>query len=412
MDILSVSLVGEHIRQRLESDEMLADLWVQGEIVSASRSPRGHHYFTLRDDAAQLRAVLFQGIAARIATQPMAGDSVIVHGRISWYEPTGSGQLVVDRLFPAGVGESYLRFEALKLRLEQEGLFAPERKRPLPPMPRHVGLVTSRSGAVYHDVVNVLSRRYPLAELVFVHSSVQGELAPLELVQALQTLSRWRSPDGDAVDVAIVGRGGGAPEELAVFNDERVARAVFAFPSPIISAVGHETDTTICDYVADARAPTPSAAAEIATPSTEELLRDVTALRNAVVPALHGVLARLGAELDQLDRRLGMASPRTVTSRYRERVEQLVTAGRSNMTTRWTTWNERLSARTLQLRALDPRATLARGYAIVTHAAGSHAGQVVLSARQVLPRDELEIQMTDGMVPAVAGASIAGPPQS
>ena len=219
---------------------------------------------------------------------------------------------------PAGVGEGQLRFEALRLKLEEEGLFAEERKRALPIFPKRIGLVTSETGAVYHDVVTVLSRRFPICQLVFCHSAVQGERAPAELVQALQRLADWRDTDGSPIDVAIVGRGGGAPEELACFNDERLARAIFAAPWPVISAVGHETDYTICDFVADHRAPTPSAAAEMVSPDLSALRLDLADLLARGRITIEQALDAAELDLRRTRDRLMAHSPLTRIARDRQ----------------------------------------------------------------------------------------------
>jgi exodeoxyribonuclease VII large subunit len=278
MRVYAVGEVGAYLQDLFGSDEVLADVWITGEITNFSRAASGHLYFSLKDDDGQLRSVMWRSYANRVAMSPRAGDAVIAHGRLDFYPPQGSTQLVVDLLYPAGIGEGQLRFEALRLKLEEEGLFAEERKRPLPVFPRRIGLVTSETGAVYHDVVTVLSRRFPIGQLVFCHASVQGDRAPGEIVTAIRRLAAWRDSDGSTLDVVIVGRGGGSPEELACFNDERVARAVFAAPWPVVSAVGHETDFSICDFVADHRAPTPSAAAEMVSPDLQALKLDLAEL--------------------------------------------------------------------------------------------------------------------------------------
>src|SRR5687768_1481284 len=219
MRIYPVSTVGVYLQALLNDDETLSDVWVTGEITNFTRASSGHLYFSLKDDDGQLRSVMWRSYANRIAATPRAGDAVVAHGKFDFYPPQGTVQLVVDLLYPAGVGEGQLRFEALRLKLEQEGLFAEERKRPLPNFPRRIGLVTSETGAVYHDVVTVLTRRYPLCQIVFCHSAVQGDRAPAELVTSLQRIADWRDRDGNAVDLVIVARGGGSPEELSCFND-------------------------------------------------------------------------------------------------------------------------------------------------------------------------------------------------
>lgn len=396
MQIFQVEEVGAYIREMFELDENLGDLWVAGEITNLSRSPSGHSYFCLKDDTTQLRSVLFRGNAARCGATPRPGDAVVAHGRIDFYQPQGSLQLVVDLLYPAGVGEAHLRFEALRLRLEQEGLFAEERKRPLPTYPRRIGVVTSEGGAVLHDIVTVLSRRYPLAEVIVAHTSVQGDAAPTEIVSALLRLREWSGADGDGVDVVIVARGGGSPEDLACFNDERVARAIFASPWPVISAVGHETDVTICDFVADLRAPTPSAAAELVAPDLRMLREGVAELvgvgRSCVEVALSGAQRDLGYARDRLLAR----SPLAQIAAQRQAAHDQSGRARSAVEARLRMLREQVDGRQRQLGALSPRATLTRGYSVVSR----RGDGVVRSVRDLADRQPLTIQVVDGEIDA------------
>ncbi len=400
MRVYSVGEVGGYIQQVLGDDEILADVWVTGEITSLTRATSGHLYFTLKDDDGQVRSVMWRSYANRIAASPRAGDAVVAHGRVDFYPPQGSLQLVVDLLYPAGIGEGQLRFEALRLKLEQEGLFAEERKRPLPVFPRRSGLVTSETGAVDHDVVTVLSRRFPICQVVFCHSAVQGDRAPAELVKAIQRLAAWRDADGSTLDVVIVGRGGGSPEELACFNDERLARAIFAAPWPVISAVGHETDFSICDFVADHRAPTPSAAAEMVSP-------DLIALRQGLEELIERGRITIEQALDatQLDvrrsrDRLMAHSPLTRIARDRQAAHDLGARARLAFDGHVRSLADQLAGRKLQLDALSPRATLDRGYAIVT----SEGGAVVRSAADVSAGDRLAIELADATVDATTTA--------
>jgi exodeoxyribonuclease VII large subunit len=252
------------VRRLLEGDAALQDVWVQGEISNFSRPASGHLYFTLKDAGASLRCVMWKGDAIRVRGMPLQdGLSIEAHGKIGVYEPSGQYQLIVDILRPAGEGALYAEFLRLKMLLEAEGLFAPERKRPLPNFPRTIGIVTSSTGAALRDMLNVLRRRLPLAEVVLAASPVQGTEAPPALVLALQKLNTLVKPD-----VILLARGGGSIEDLWAFNDERVVRAVVASNAPVITGVGHETDFTLVDFASDLRAPTPTAAAELATPIT------------------------------------------------------------------------------------------------------------------------------------------------
>jgi exodeoxyribonuclease VII large subunit len=398
MRVYGVGEVGAYLQATLADDELLSDVWLTGEITNLTRATSGHLYFTLRDGTGQLRAVMWRTYASRIAARPQAGDMVVAHGKVDFYLPQGSLQVVVDLLYPAGIGEGQLLFEALRLKLEQEGLFAEERKRPLPPFPRRIGLVTSETGAVYHDVVTVLSRRFPIAQVVFAHSSVQGERAPAEIVQAIQRLAAWRDHDGSTLDVVIVGRGGGAAEDLACFNDERVARAIFAAPWPVVSAVGHETDYSIADFVADVRAPTPSAAAELVSPDLEVLREGLAELAQRGRAQIEQTLSSVETDLQRARDRLLTHSPLTRIARDRQAALDQAARARLAMQVRLSTLAEQLAGRRLQLAALSPRATLDRGYSIVTDAGGN----AVRSVGSVAIGDRLTVELPDGTVDAAA----------
>ena len=402
MKILGVGDVGRYVRELLEGDDLLADLWVTGEITNLSRSGAGHYYFALKDDQGQLRSVLFRGAALRCGAEPRAGDAVVAHGKVAFYEPNGTCELCVDLLYPSGVGAAQLRFEALRLKLEEEGLFAPERKRALPAFPRRIGLLTSEGGAVVHDVLTVLARRYPLAEVVFAHTAVQGGHAPAEIAAGLARLRAWRAEDGGELDVAIVGRGGGSPEELAAFNDEEVARAVFASPWPIVSAIGHETDFTICDFVADVRAPTPSAAAEMIAPDLQVLEQDVRELAAAAVAAIERELASARDEARRLHERLLLRAPLAQIAQRRQACSDEVERAANGLAHRLARHREQLAARRLQLAALSPTATLARGYGIVSLATDrlDQTGRAIRSTSELGPGQEIEIRLLDGAVDA------------
>ena len=267
--VFPVSHLTSYIRDLLEKDANLLDIWVTGEVSNLARPGSGHSYFSLREGDSTLRCAMFKyaGMGAELLNE---GDSIIVHGKVSIYPQRGDLQLVVDLVQPEGTGELQLKFEQLRAKLEQEGLFDPSRKRELPKFPNKVAVITSVSGAVWHDIVDVFQRRYPLAELVLFSTSVQGEAALPEIIGSFNELNLHKG-----IDVVILARGGGSKEDLSVFNEEDLARAVFSSNYPVISAIGHETDTTIVDLVADVRAPTPSAAAEIAAPNLVEILESI-----------------------------------------------------------------------------------------------------------------------------------------
>ncbi len=301
--ILAVGDVARIVRGAVAADERLRDLWVEGEVGRVTISTAGHAYFALKDERAQIQCVWFRDDRARSAFQPQVGLRIVAHGRMDLYEPQGSLQLYVESIQPAGQGDLALRFEALKARLAAEGLFDAARKRPLPPRPATIAVVTSPTGVVWRDVCHVLDRRWPLARVVLVACRVQGDGAPASIVTALRRLERYivqcreAGRPGDAPEVTIVARGGGSLEDLWAFNDERVVRAIVAHSIPVVAGIGHEIDVTLADFAADVRAPTPSAAAEVVVPDRVEY---AAALRRAS-DRLHGAVAQ---QLDQANRHL------------------------------------------------------------------------------------------------------------
>jgi exodeoxyribonuclease VII large subunit len=387
MNILTVSQLNTYLREALDADEILQDLWIEGEISNLSRPASGHWYFTLKEGEAQIRAACWKSFVARIPTSPSNGDAVLAHGRVSFYEAGGQLQLYVDMIRPAGVGLLHMRFEELKTRLEIEGLFDLSRKRPLPVLPRRIGLVTSPSGAALRDILNVLGRRYPLAEIILAGCQVQGDGAADTIVEALYALYEH------GVDVIVVARGGGSIEDLWAFNEEIVARAVFASPVPVISGVGHETDTTIIDYVADLRAPTPSAAAELVAPDIAGLASEITTLGNQLALAMHRRVTQAHADLVERQRRLAQRSPASRLARGRQTVDELLRRAGAQLAHQNALRRARLDGARAQLAALSPLATLERGYAIVRRASDGH---VVTAPQQTAIGEELEVTVKDG----------------
>ena len=396
MQVFEVGQITQRIQKALHTDALLRGFWVRGEIANLSRSASGHYYFALSDQSAQLRAVLFSSNASRAGIEPRNGETVVAYGELEFYEPNGSLSVRVRMLYPEGTGIAQLEFEALKLRLEAEGLFDPTRKRRLPGFPRRIGIVTSDGGAVLHDIVNVMARRYPLVELVLAHASVQGERAPGEICAALAALARHSA--SRPLDLIIVARGGGDPTELAVFNDEGVARAIFACPVPVVSAVGHEVDVTIADLVADLRAPTPSAAAEMVAPDVRDLRLQVAKLTQRGSVAVHWLLRRASQALEERRTRLTLCSPDAQIGRRRLATQQLLRRGESALVAHIGTAREQLKGRELQLQALSPLQTLERGYAICVV-----DGQSVLrSVESAPPGEQIDITLSDGVVGARA----------
>ncbi|HUS15820.1 MAG TPA: exodeoxyribonuclease VII large subunit, partial [Chloroflexia bacterium] len=332
MHIFTVTDLVSYLKELFEVNEALQDCWVAGEISNHSQSPTGHHYFTLKEPSAQIKCVLFRGNASWQTVRPANGLQVLLHGRLDLYEASGSIQIMVDLVQLQGQGAAALEFERLKERLDAEGLFAPERKRPLPAYPRRIGLVTSPGAAAFQDILKVLGRRYPLAELILSPTLVQGADAPAQICEALARLNAL--PGARAVDVILLARGGGAADELSAFNDERVVRAVFASRVPVITGVGHETDTTIVDYVADVRAPTPSAAAEMVAPDIGGMLADIEDLRQELWDTMSHYLETLAADLADGQAILARHSPRAQIEQQRQRLDQLAESARLGLTHR------------------------------------------------------------------------------
>lgn len=358
--IYSISYLTTILKGIIEDDEDLQDLWLDGEISNLTIARSGHAYFSLKDDASQFRAVMWRHALARQRMAPRAGDRVIVHGNLTVYQPRGEVQLQVDLLQPQGTGLLQLKLEELRQRLDTEGLFDPLRKRELPPFPKRIGVVTSASGAVWHDIQHVVARRYPLAELILSPATVQGETAPESLVTALRNMQELAEPD-----VIIIGRGGGSLEDLWAFNDERVVRAIYASRVPVISAVGHETNWTLADEVADLRAPTPSAAAELAVPDIEQLDLGLQQIQSRLHGLMLDQLDRSLQRLDDMSDRLVRVSPTAGIQTLKRELELLQARLTLAMQHRITVARHDAMAMGELLVALSPEGLLERGYAFV-----------------------------------------------
>ena len=385
MPVYYVSQVTTYLREFLESDYFLNDVWVQGEVANIARPGSGNCYYTLRDARASIRCAMFAGksFGAELLSD---GAAVIAHGRIGVYEQRGDVQLVVDQVRPEGMGEQELKLAELKLRLQKEGLFDSSRKRAVPQFPRRVAVVTSPSGSVWHDIRTVVERRYPLAELVLAPAAVQGPHAAATVRDAFSALDA----SGD-VDVVILARGGGSLEDLLPFNEEGVARAVFASRAPVISAVGHETDHTIVDLTADVRAPTPSAAAEMAVPDARELSAGIGSYQQRMN-------FRLGSRLDSAQQHVGNLRTRCIRSSpdvdaLRQRVDRLLDGAHLRLTRDMGARAERARALEMRLRSLSPSDTLRRGYAIV-RAPGT--GEVLGDASTLAAADRVHVTLQKG----------------
>jgi exodeoxyribonuclease VII large subunit len=387
----SVSEITRLIKRDLEADPSLRDVWIEGEISNWTRSRAGHCYLTLKDAQASIRAVIWRSAAGRLAFAPQDGQAVRAHGYVSVYEPQGQYQFYVDTLQAIGHGELYLQFEALKSRLADEGLFDVELKRPLPAFPACIGVVASPTSAALRDILNVLDRRWPLARVLLAGTLVQGEGAPTQIVSALEAL--YRRPE---VDVIIVARGGGSIEDLWAFNNERVARAIAASPVPVVSGVGHEIDWTIADYVADVRAPTPSAAAEVVVPDRAEIAGQVIALDTALKEAFARRLDNLRSAVDAQDVTMRRLSPGMRVVRGRQSVDDLGRRVERAWEHRHAMLRERVGGLERRLAGLNPAAVLDRGYAIVR----GPDGIVIHKVGQVRAGELVQVRVSDGSFPA------------
>ncbi len=384
---LTVAQLIKQVKAVVENDDVLRDVWVRGEVSNFIQSAAGHLYFTLKDRDAAIKCVMWRSDAARVWRLPRNGDAIQVRGHISLYEARGDLQLYIGEIQLTGAGALWQEFERLRAQLDAEGLFAPEHKRSLPQFPRVIGVVTSRDGAVLRDIRNVLARRYPLVEILLAPTLVQGDSAPPLIVGAIQTINQFE------IDLLIVARGGGSLEDLWAFNDERVARAIYHSRVPVISAVGHETDFTIADFVADLRAPTPSAAAELAVPDARELRAQVRSAHLQLVAAIQAQVDDARMRVAQARYALEHASPQARLANARQRVDDLTRRLDARMRQLLALRREKLNGVSRQLAALNPEATLTRGYAIVRE---KNTGRIVRSTTQVGARAELRVRVADG----------------
>jgi len=379
--------LNRHIRGLIESDYRMGDLWLAGEVANLSQPASGHLYFTIRDAEAAVRCVMWKQDAARLLRLPKDGEAIEIHGNISVYEAGGQYQLYVDEVRYAGEGELYQQYLQLKERLEAEGLFAEHRKRALPKWPRRIGIVTSSSGAALRDVLNVLRRRYPLVEAIVSPTPVQGEAAPDRIVEAMHAL------DDTEPDVVLLVRGGGSVEDLWAFNDERVVRAVVASKSPVVTGIGHETDVLLSDFAADVRAPTPSAAAEIATPDSDELTIEVREMQMGLARAWTDYQLRLRTALQAQRSALELVSPQAKVDNARQRVDEYLHRATSAIRHEIALQSAAVAGLIQTLQAVGPDTVLARGYAVVRNAADR---SVIRSVNQVSAGDELQVRVSDG----------------
>ncbi len=388
---LTVTDVNRYIKMLLTADEVLSSVSVRGEISNFKPHPSGHMYFTLKDQNAEIAAVMFRGDASRMNFRPANGMRVVVYGNIDLYEKSGRYQVYVRTMLADGVGALYMELERLKKKLEAEGLFDESRKKPLPAFPQRVGVITASSGAALRDILNITGRRYPEADILICPSLVQGADAPASLCAGLELLNAY-----GGCDVIILGRGGGSIEDLWAFNDEQVVRAVAASRIPVISAVGHETDFTLCDFAADRRAPTPSAAAELAVPDRRALLGYVEEKQGQMSLCLRSKIERCAERIGRYEKSLSLLSPEGKLSRMEEKLRHAEELLDRNMKRTVERDRGALASALERLNALNPLAVLERGYTALQ----SREGRILSRARELKENETVTLLMHDGTAQA------------
>ena len=390
-DAFSVSQLNEYVKMLLEGNPSLGDVWVQGEISGGKRYASGL-YFSLKDEECVMAAVMFKNSLMRMEFEPENGMKVLAHGRVTLYPERGQYQFIADRMIPEGAGSLAVAFEQLKAKLGAEGLFDPARKRPLPPHPTRIGVITSPSGAAVHDIIRVAKKRCPSTEILIFPSLVQGAEAPAYLRGGIQYFNAVKDDPEQGVDLIIIGRGGGSAEDLWGFNDERLARTVAASSIPVVSAVGHEVDFTICDFVADLRAATPSSAAELSLPDKEDLLRQVQSLATRLTAAQTTRLKRYRTQLDRLAASRVLTSPEAAYRLRREGVAGLEKRLNLAVSRRLADKRQSMERVVASLAALNPLAVLGRGYALVQ----TEAGRVIPAAAALSVGERVSLRFADG----------------
>ena len=389
--VLSITQINEYIRAKMDRDALLNSVAVRGEISNYKMYPSGHHYFTLKDEGAALKCVIFKGNALRLRFRPENGMKVIAMGKISVYPRDGAYQLYCTAMAMDGVGDLYAAFEQLKAKLAAQGLFDPAHKKPIPKFPGVIGIITSEAGAALHDMLRILKKRYPLSQVRLLPVRVQGAEAPGEIAAAIGYANHFR-----LADLLIVGRGGGSIEDLWAFNDERVAHAIFASQIPVISAVGHEPDVTISDYVADLRAATPSNAAELAVPDQDALRQSLDSMSSAMASALNRQLISARRHLSVLSASPALRSPTGYLDQKRQSLERLRERMLSAQSRSIDRKKQNFIGLTAKLDAMSPMKVLTRGYAMTQ----TEGGDVVRSVRQVAQGDRIRISLSDGQLNA------------
>ena len=382
----TVSALNAYIKSRVEGDEVLQCVFVKGEISNYKYHTSGHHYFSLKDSECSIRCVLFKNNAFGMRFRPENGLKVILYGKVSVYTRDGTSQIICQKMTPEGAGELQIAFEQLKNRLRSEGLFDATYKKSLPRFPKRIAVITSRTGAVVHDIINILKKRWPLADVLVVPVSVQGQDAPSDISSAIRYVNQY-----SLADLIITGRGGGSMEDLWAFNTEAVCRAIFASIIPVISAVGHEPDVTLSDFVADLRASTPSNAAELAVPDSGEMREKLSSAGSRLAYGIVKQISSCRRDLDLIRRRPTFSDPSSIYQEYRQDLDRLSDDLIRCISDRLGDWKNTLNAAGGRLKALNPRSILSRGFALVLI-----DGKTVSSMKQLHERDAFRLVLSDG----------------
>ncbi len=387
----TVSQVNEYIKYLIEEEVMLQDIYVSGEVSNFKKHSSGHYYFTLKDKSSEIKAIMFRSYAQKVKFKIENGLKVVVHARINVFEQAGIYQLYVNSIEPEGIGSLNLAYEQLKEKLFKEGLFDDKYKKPLPKFPLKIGVITSPTGAAIKDIINVATRRFPLASIILYPSLVQGEDAPNELISGIDYFNITNS-----VDVIIVGRGGGSIEDLWAFNDETLARTILGSKIPVISGVGHEIDFTICDFVADVRAATPSAAAELATPNLEESISKINSFKSRSISVLQSKIIESKSRLNSICSMKVLKKPETILEIPKIKIENIKSDLVNSIKNRISSTKSTFTNTVSKINALNPLSVLTRGFSVVSNSSGA----VVKSIKQVSINSEINIKLSDGAIKA------------
>ncbi len=388
----SVTEINKYVKMLFEGDDLLNSVTVTGEITNFKAHYTGHYYFTLKDESSTIKCVMFKGYAQYIKLKPADGMKVVINGQVSCYERDGVYQIYCKSMSPEGLGDLYLAYEQLKQKLSKEGLFDEVHKKQIPFLPQRVGVITSRTGAVIRDIINVSTRRFPNVNLLVYPAAVQGVNVPSTVIEGIRTFNRLNN-----VDVIIIARGGGSFEDLFGFNDENLAREVYASQIPIVSAVGHETDFTICDFVSDLRAPTPSAAAELVYPEYSEIVNRIQKDKNRTIIGIKNYIERKRQYVEKLKAAKLEKVPLDKINRYRMTIDSIMSKTESNLRYKVEKYKTRCVKSITKIDTLSPLKTLTRGYSVTENV----DGKVVKSINDVKSNDEVKITLNDGKISAI-----------